>query len=268
MNRSLVVILLWISVVVVGLLAVCAISFVLNTGGFAGSSNPSPPASATLTWTALAEGVEWTNTPSRGVSTPPAIGETPAPITREAQLSYPKKLEIGQASVVRFTIFAEGNSPIAQVGNETPEVPVTLPSFPDLRPRVTVDLEVVGAKITKENVDKREQDLHTFNMWEWEITAEERQDVVLKPHVYVEYIDVNDRAVALTSSVPNDLWTTERRIPASNVTNNVIADSMGDWFNSNLLGLVGIVLGLPGTVISWRELAGKRRVVEPPKAKV
>jgi hypothetical protein len=188
--------------------------------------------------------------------------ETATPILRHAQLSYPKKIEIGRDTVVRFAIFTERNQPLQQPGNETPSVPFTMPTRSDLRPRITVDLEVAGAIITKESLEKRSQDLASFNSWEWSIEATEKGDVTLRPHVSIEHVDAEGKALLLSDQVQAEPWETSHTIPADNVVSNATAAAMGDWFNANLLGLVGVVLGLPGTIISWRELFGKRRAAQ------
>ena len=138
---------------------------------------------------------------------------------------------------------------------------MTITNVPGMQVRVSVILEVHGA--TQEDRTESEQDLTNYNLWEWAITPEESGDISMKPHVSVRYFDSNNgvaQAVTLDAQNPENLWTAQSvTIPASNVVSNVFFESMGSWFNANLLGVVAIVLGLPGTVISWRELAGKRR---------
>jgi hypothetical protein len=168
-------------------------------------------------------------------------------------------MEIGRESIVRFAIFTESNEPLPQPDYATPTEPFTMPSLPDLRPRITVDLEVSGAELTKESVDKRAQDLTAYNSWEWSIKPAESRDVILRPHVFVEYVDRQGRLLLLADAMQAEVWDAAYTIPASSVVSNVTAHVMGDWFNANLLGLLAVVLGLPGTVLSWRELFGKRR---------
>jgi hypothetical protein len=175
-------------------------------------------------------------------------------------------MEIGRDTVVRFTIFSESNRPLQQAANETPSVPFTMPSLPDLRPRLTVDLEVAGAEITKESIEKRTQDLTTFNSWEWSIKTVESQDVTFRPHVTIDYVDAEGRAMLLANTRQEGPWTTAHTIAAQNVVSNVTASVMGEWFSGNLLGLAGLVFGLPGTVISWRELFGRRRSAQSASA--
>lgn len=155
-------------------------------------------------------------------------------------------------------MFTEGSRPIVQAENATPQIGITLPDFPDYTPRITVDLELVGARLIRENVDKRSQDLRTFNLWEWEILASESRDIVLKPHVFVDYVGQANSLADVAVSPLDDIWTTEERIPASSVVSNVVATEVGGWLSGNLLGLLGMVLGIPGTVLSWRELFGKK----------
>ncbi|MGA7732706.1 MAG: hypothetical protein WCD37_15720 [Chloroflexia bacterium] len=207
-----------------------------------------------------------TSTEPTGAPPTTVVGGVASPIIRQAQLSYPKHMEIGRDTVVRFTIFTESNQPLEQAGNETPSVPFTMPALPDLRPRITVDLEVAGTEITKENIDKRTQDLTTFNSWEWSIKATESRAITFRPHVSVDYVDAEGKAMLLSDLRQEEPWTTAHTISANNVVSNVTTEVMGDWFSANLLGLVGVVLGLPGTVISWRELFGRRRTTQAASA--
>ena len=186
--------------------------------------------------------------------------ETAIPIFRQAQFSYPIKMEIGREAVVRFTIFTEGNEPLPQVDKATPTTPFTMPTLPDLRPRITVDLEVAGAEITRENIEKRSQDLTAFNSWEWSVRVAESRDVILRPHVFIDYVDPEGKLLVLSNSSQVEALDTSYVIVASDVVDNVAAEVMGGWFNANLLGVLAVVLGLPGTIISWRELFGRRRI--------
>lgn len=129
--------------------------------------------------------------------------------------------------------------------------------MPELTPYVSVELDVGGATVSEVTAHES-QPLYEMNKWEFDVTASEPQTITIHPLIRVAYKNTDGKEVYhYDATVPGD-----QVIPKSQVVNNIAAEATGNWFASNLLGVMGVVLGLPGTIISWRGLFGKSGVAK------
>jgi hypothetical protein len=191
--------------------------------------------------------------PTEASDTEPTQVPTAEPIERSAQLAYPQRVEIAKPMPVKFSLFTEGNEPVLEPGAQTPEAKVQMPSNPGLKPFVTVKLEVGGARIVKEPVDGTQPLHETINTWEWEIEAAESQPIMLRPQIHVDYRDASGNNVESYDVA----WRGRHTIEAEQVTQSAMTAAVGDWIGTNMLAVLTMFLGLPGTIFSWRALLGK-----------
>ncbi len=172
------------------------------------------------------------------------------------QLSYPEQIEVNNPALVRYTLSISGENPDPLPSANTPVAPVTDLDVAGLYAYVRVELEPTGATIIRPVRDALQRLSEHYNLWEWEITVSKKQTVTLRPHLYVEYHDNDNNIVP---QVRDDRIMNAAVIPEDQViyVDNTAPDA-GAWFRSNLLGLIGILVGLPGTIIAWGNFLSHR----------
>jgi hypothetical protein len=153
-------------------------------------------------------------------------------------------MQIDRPATVRLTIFAEDYETMNAQNSQVGRSDLTLPSQAgtDLTVRVVSDLEVAGAEITKEPANRVQELSDLANKWEWRITAAEPQQIQLRPIVQVEYVNATGR-VEYRYEVP---W--KEIYYVTEVADEGVAPVVGSWLGDNLVGLLGLVMGVPGTI--------------------
>ena len=181
-----------------------------------------------------------------GDGDPEPVGEAdePAPIRREAEFAYPQRMQVEKPATVRLTIFTESYNPLSAQNSAVVGADLSLPGVrrPGLTVQITADLDREGATIMAAPVDKTQVLSDLANKWEWQIVASERQEVQLRPVVRVEYVDETG-TVQYRYEVP---WTDIYIV--TDVVDKGAAPVVGNWLGDNLVGLLSLVMGVPGTI--------------------
>jgi hypothetical protein len=203
------------------------------------------------------DGSDGSGTTNIVAATPPAVGGGRPAVERQAQFAYPKRLQVNKPSVVRFTIFAPGSEPLTLSNSQLGEKALSIAQYPDLIPYVTVKLDITGADIDKEPEDLTQPLYETSNTWEWRITAQEQEPVSLRPVIHMEYRDADGNAGATYDIA----WGAPHTI--DKVDGDSSLSVVGGWFGDNLVGLLGIIIGIPGTITTLRTLGKSTHTPQP-----
>ncbi|HEY0069813.1 MAG TPA: hypothetical protein VGE04_07590 [Chloroflexia bacterium] len=184
-------------------------------------------------------------TPPRGDNpTPTQIDGEPAPIQREGEFAYPRRMQVDRPATVRLTVFTTGYNPISGQNSEVSRSNLSLPgqTEPGVTVRISAELEVDGADVTKEPANGTQTLSDLANKWEWQITAQESQEVQLRPVIRVQYMNEAGK-VQYRYEVPwNDIY------KVTDVQDEGTAPVIGSWLGDNLISLLGLVMGVPGTI--------------------
>ena len=175
---------------------------------------------------------------------PGGAADEPVPIRREAEFAYPQRMQVDKPATVRLTIYTDRYNPLSARNSEVVGADLSLPGVrrPGLTVQLTADLDREGATIMAAPVDKTQVLSDLANKWEWQIVASERQEVQLRPVVRVEYVD-EAGVVQYRYEVPwTDIYT------VTDVVDKGAAPVVSNWLGDNLVGLLSLVMGVPGTI--------------------
>jgi hypothetical protein len=153
-------------------------------------------------------------------------------------------MQVDRAATVRLTIFADDYETINGQNSEVAKSNLSLPgrADPGLTVRVTGDLEIEGAEITKEPASRTQELSDIANKWEWRITPPAKQEIQLRPEIVVEYVNAAGR-VEYRYEIPwKDIYY------VTDVEDEGVAPVVTSWLGNNLVGLLGLVMGVPGTI--------------------
>ncbi|HEX8228518.1 MAG TPA: hypothetical protein VF826_04310, partial [Chloroflexia bacterium] len=178
------------------------------------------------------------------VGDPPDEADGPDPVERQAEFAYPRRMQVDKPATVRLTVFTGGYEPLGNRNSEVaqPNLDLEVQVDPGITVRLTGELELDGAEIVKDPGAGTQELSDSANKWEWRITAPEKQEIRIRPLLWVEYVDQAGKVQHRYQALGDDIYT------VTDVEAEGVAPVVGSWLGDNLVGLLGLVMGVPGTI--------------------
>lgn len=229
-------------------LLLCGCGLLVGCGG-SNTTGAIPPA------TAPAE-----SSPDAAASTQPEPDDPeptalPAePVVRAAECAFPERMRVGQAAIVRFSIFSADNQPNALPSATTAVEPLVVPSRPELTTWVAVSLNANGAPVAQDVSRQFQQLSQRSNIWIWQVTPSDTQPIVLQPIVDVEFRDASGRVMERQPNIWTQTYTVPQVVGSGYLS--VAGAWLGDSVQELIVGFIGAALLRVGS--GGRQLIAQR----------